>query len=70
MNFLYGFAMLAWSRDRGNSAHYCHNKERILSIAGMYRCESEILRQWAFLKIIFNVNDAGIRVISRLTKYG
>jgi len=62
--------MLAWSRDRGNSAHYCHNKERILSIARIYRCESEILRQWGFLKIIFNVNDAGIRIVSRLTKYG
>jgi hypothetical protein len=52
--------MLAWSRDRGNSAHYYHNKERILSIARIYRCESEILRQWGFLKLIFNVNDAGI----------
>ena len=67
--FFYGFAMLVWSRDRENSTHYCHNKERIFSIATIYRYESEILCQWAFLEIIFSANGAGVRIILRLTKY-
>jgi hypothetical protein len=56
--------MLAWSRDRENSTRYCHNKERISSIERIYRCESEILRQWAFLEIIFNMNDAGVQIVA------